>query len=410
LAETVNLAALHLDAGDAASAEPLLRQVLEQRPDHEGARALFQQLDTRGAPKFGRDSEAPTYDDYDPSAPLPSYDLEEVSADQALQRRAQSEAPGAADGPLPSFPLTAEASDGGLEDLDEISDIEELPPFDEALSGGGTEIDALEQALEEAEFFVVRGLFEDARAILQEQLNRTPNHPLVHERLREIDYQLGRRSGSQTIDRSLLGSNSPLDVGASLDALDALELAPGASGRPPRGTNSDVDADQIFAKFKAGIRAQVSENDSATHYDLGVAYKEMGLVGDAIHELEVAARDPQRECMCHAMIGMIHLEQNALDRAAESYVRALSASVKSIEQEVNLYYDLGNVFEMKGKAKDALYYFQKIARRDPGYRDVSDRIASLALEKPTREPSGTRAVNDDDEFERVFDDLFEGKS
>jgi tetratricopeptide (TPR) repeat protein len=406
LAETVNLAALYLDGGDVHSAEPLLRQVLEQEPNHEGAHALWEQLG-RG-PLSRRSSRAPAqeyqaYDDYDPSAPLPSYDLEEVSADQALlhQRRVHERG---TDEPLPSFPLAAEATDTAfVEELDDVTDIEELPPLDNT--------EALEQALEEAEFFVVRGLYEDARAILEEQLVRTPNHLLVHERLREIDEHLGRRSGSQTIERSSLGTAPPnsIDVSSSLDALDALELTPEPHTKQ-RGENGDVDADQIFAKFKAGIRAQVSENDSATHYDLGVAYKEMGLVADAVHELEVAARDPQRECMCHAMIGLIHLEHDALDLAAESYIKALSAPVKTVEQEMNLYYDLGNVYEMKGKGQDALYYFQKIARRDPGYRDVADRIASLQVEKPASEPSGTRAVNDDDEFERVFDDLFESKS
>jgi hypothetical protein len=59
---------------------------------------------------------------------------------------------------------------------------------------------------------------------------------------------------------------------------------------------------------------------------------------------------------------------------------------------------------MKGLIKDALYYFQKIARRDPGYRGVSDRIAAL---QPSPPAQASRAVNDDDEFDRVFDDLFE---
>jgi len=424
LAESVNLAALQLDSGDFDAAEPLLRQVLAQDPEHEGARALWEQLG-RGPLHAARSSssrapvpadEYRTYDDYDPSAPLPSYDLEEVSAEQALlqKRRALAEGPPSVnvDEPLPSFPLAAEAAESHelppLEDLDDVTDIEELPQL------GDT--DALEQALEEAEFFVVRGLFEDARAILEEQLVRSPNHLLVHERLREIDEHLGQRSGSQTIDRSQLGTAPPasLDVSSSLDALDALELSPQALGAGPEPVRSgDVDAEQIFAKFKAGIRAQVSENDSATHYDLGVAYKEMGLVADAVHELEVAARDAARECMCHAMIGLIHLEQGSLDQAAESYVKALAAPVKTVEQEMNLYYDLGTVYEMKGKPQDALYYFRKIARKDPGYRDVSERVAALSQEtqeKPVSEPSGTRAVNDDDEFERVFDDLFESKS
>jgi tetratricopeptide (TPR) repeat protein len=213
----------------------------------------------------------------------------------------------------------------------------------------------------------------------------------------------------------MLGAARPsaapeFDVSASLGALDELEPPPEsvAVESAPRAVQN-VDVDQVFAKFKAGVRAQVTNADSATHYDLGVAYKEMGMVGDAINEFEAAARDPSRECMCFAMIGMIHLEQGALDKAAESYIKGLSATDKTVEQEMSLYYDLGNVYEMKGKNQDALYYFQKIARRDPGYRDIADRIQTLApqLEIAAPKAPAARAVNDDEEFDRVFDDLFD---
>jgi len=73
--------------------------------------------------------------------------------------------------------------------------------------------------------------------------------------------------------------------------------------------------------------------DSATHYDLGVAYKEMGLVGDALTEFGLAARDPARDCMCHAMIGLIYLEQNDVEQAIEAYARGLDAAQKTTEQE-----------------------------------------------------------------------------
>jgi tetratricopeptide (TPR) repeat protein len=186
-------------------------------------------------------------------------------------------------------------------------------------------------------------------------------------------------------------------------------MPPDSAATTVYSVSGEADVDQVFEKFKAGVRSQVSENDSATHYDLGVAYKEMGLINDAIHEFELAARDAQRECNCFAMIGMVYLEQSQLDRAAEAYVRALSAPAKTVEQEMNLYYDLGNVYEMKGKNQEALYYFQKIARRDPGYRDVSDRLASLQPEQEAPPAaSSARAVGDQDEFDSVFDDLFEG--
>jgi len=360
----------------------------------------------------------PALDTYDPNEPLPSYDLEEVGADQALSKEHTTstttgprlmlvDEPFSSEAnPLPSFPL-GEAQ--VVEDSD-IDDLEDAPPPSRIT----VEQEALEEALEEADFFAARGLYEDARAILVDQLTKTPNHRLVLERLREVEESLAASGSSQTIERSMLaGGGAPsddIDVAVSLGGMEQ-ELPPESVGADVTSSMVHVDVDQVFMKFKAGVRAQVAEADSATHYDLGVAYKEMGLLSEAIAEFEAAARDPHRECMCFAMIGLIYLEQNDLERSAESYIKALTAQSKTVEQEMSLYYDLGTVYEMKGAKKEALYYFQKIARRDPGYRDIADRIAVLSPgAEPTKPAQAARAVNDDDDFERAFDDLFEGKA
>jgi tetratricopeptide (TPR) repeat protein len=436
ITETVNLAALYLDRGDSAEAESLLREVMEIEPTHATALAMLEQVapgavgttETTGT-TTSRGHNA--LDTFDPDAPLPSYDLEEVGADQALHRGTtnttgpkllvvdepfgDSTAPPPADSvpPLPSFPLAEGGTMPGDVEIDEISVVEEP----EQRAPISADVEALEEALDEAEFFAARGLFEDARAILQEQLKKSPKHRLVLERLREIEESLAASGASQTIERSMLGAAASAppepedDVAASLGALDQVEMPPDSVvSSQVTSSMGDVDVDQVFAKFKAGVRAQVAEADSATHYDLGVAYKEMGLFTEAITEFEAAARDPHRECMCFAMIGLIYLERNDLDRSAESYKKALSAQSKTVEQEMNLYYDLGTVYEMKGDAQDALYYFQKIARRDPGYRDVAERLSALDPGAPQpKEKLPQRAVNDDDDFERAFDDLFEGK-
>ena len=462
IAETLNMASLQLDNGDVPQTEALIYEVLEIEPEHPEALAMLEHIAPGAAAAYveadGAEARtqfqaprdfAPASDAYDPDAPLPSYDLEEIGAEQAMASEPGrsyvprpsfdvQDDPFEADAPLPSFPMGSEpnlraaapfssdasdameasdarALDDYEEDVLEVSSVEDFVPPQPVQAPAGSASEGLEDVLDEADFFATRGLYEDAKAILVEQLTRTPQHPLVLERLREIDTALGSSGESQTIERSQLGKKEEqdaldFDVDQSLGALDEMEPPPGSiafSG----GGGGDVDVDQVFEKFRAGIRSQVSENDSATHYDLGVAYKEMGLIADAIHEFELAARDPQRECNCFAMIGMVHLEQNQLDRAAECYVRALAAPDKTVEQEMNLYYDLGTVYEMKGKAQDALYYFQKIARRDPGYRDIAERISGLSPEPhaPPASSSNARAVNDPDEFDSVFDDLFEGK-
>lgn len=458
LQETVNVAQLHMETGNSAQAEALLSQVLEVDPENHGALLLWEELAARSGAyaEPGDDGRTRVHDmqdmlpgapdGFDPSEPLPSYDLEEIGAEQAmhsepgrsLAKRVLSAiddpfgGPGHPDDPLPSFPLGSEPDDElGLtdavnhraalisydEEAEEISSVEDFEP--QAAAGPAprasepASYEGLEEALDEAEFFAARGLYEDAKAILIEQLSRTPHHKLVLERLAELDAHLTSSTESQTKERSRLSERGSqgYDVAQSLEALDGLEPPPESSAveaRPAMSSTQDIDVDQVFEKFKAGVKAQVAENDSTTHYDLGVAYKEMGLLSDAVTEFEVAGRDPARECMCYGMIGLIYLEQDQLDRAAEAYVRALSAAQKTVEQEMSLYYDLGNVYEMKGKNQDALYYFQKIARRDPGYRDVADRIQQLSPSPVAAPLPSARAVNDD-EFDRVFDDLFGSK-
>lgn len=462
--ESINVAQLYFEAGNVGQAELLLAQVLEVDPENHDALLLWEQLASGSSPyseevddgrtrvrsahdMLGLAGAGSQPDGFDPNEPLPSYDLEEASVEQAMHsepgrsiaaKRSLSAmddpfgGPGA-DEPLPSFPMGSQSDEDDLgvggeqttdvtelaqyeddEDEQEISIVEDfIPP--PAAAAPEQSYEGLEDVLDEAEFFAARGLYDDAKNILVEQLTRTPNHKLVLERLAEIDAQLASSGESQTKERSQLSDHAPgqgFDVAQSLEALDALEPVSESftaeSSRQMLSSTQDIDVDQVFEKFKAGVKAQVADNDSATHYDLGVAYKEMGLLPDAVGEFETAARDAARECMCFAMIGMIYLEQNQLDRAAEAYVRALSAAQKTVEQEMSLYYDLGNVYEMKGKNQDALYYFQKIARRDPGYRDVSDRIQNLSPAPAPSAHANQRAANDD-EFDRVFDDLFESK-
>ena len=439
--ETLTLAALALEDGDNDTAEALLYEVLEVEPEHPTALHLLQ--------RFGESTE--TYATYEApsveSPPLPSYGREEQPARGAvpmseptlpgtdLDDPFDTGAPGGVPA-LPSFPMGS--SDDLLLGLAPQSEPRpapslgpkrpRMPSFSEVeadtefanygavasedLAGPpskfGTE--SVEEALEEVDFFTSRGLFDDARAILNDQLKRTPRHPLVVERLREIDERLASGNASRTIERSQLGQgesdDAVFDIAASLEALDDLPAGRGTAASFS-SIDEEVDVDSVFQKFKEGVRAQVDESDSATHYDLGLAYKEMALLNDAIGEFEIAARDLTRECMCFAMIGLIHREQNQLEAAAAVYKRALNAKVKTVDQELSLYYDLGDVFDQLRNGREALQYFQRIARRDAAYRDVKQRIA--ALQPSAAPPAAQRAVNDDEEFERAFGELFNNK-
>ena len=397
-AESLQIASLLVNSGYLSEAAPFLSEVLAEEPNNAEAIRVYTTI--YGRPPVAQPAARS-------SAPLPRYE-----DDGAQNRYSSSGLPlDEVDDPfgelhepterdsLPSFAI--DEFDGG--DAASVA-----PPGEHAPDSGGF---GLDEVLDEAEFFAARGLYDDARSILEDQLARSPNHPLLLEKLREVlQASAGVMPGHDDAEQShVIPSQYPPEdddeFSATLSALESLEVTATASKPAP----ADVDIDQVFAKFKEGVRAQVEESDSATHYDLGVAYKEMGLVADAIKELEIAARDPTRECMCFAMIGLVYLEQNELDAAEKAYIRGLEASRKTVDQEMNLYYDLGVVNEMKGAYPEAAYYLKKIARKDPAYRDVRERL--LGIEQALNESvsSSRRPVGEEDEFERVFDDLFGSK-
>jgi tetratricopeptide (TPR) repeat protein len=273
----------------------------------------------------------------------------------------------------------------------------------------------VEDALEEAEFFLSRGLFDDARAILEEHLRRLPDHPLLVERMEELEQAITEMaSSSGTRERPEPAAAEPedraFDIAASLDALDALD-AVGTAQPETLHAGDQVDVEEVFAKFKAGVRAQVSESDSSTHYDLGLAYREMDLIKDAIDEFELAARDPRRACVCQSMIGMIHRQRGDLPAAIEAFIKGLHAEHKTPEHELSLYYELGDAYEAKGNPTESLYYFRKVAHRAPDHDDLRGAVAERirTLQGVGHRPSRERAVGQSDEFADAFDSLSGGK-
>jgi tetratricopeptide (TPR) repeat protein len=303
---------------------------------------------------------------------------------------------------LQAPPVAAAALEPARSDATTTPGASPLPPSRDSKDGH------VREALDEAEFFLSRGLYDDARTILLDQLQRFPDYPPLLDAMQRLELKLNGESGTRDVGRlerkpsrepgrASLVPNGILGHGTveAEDLMAALE-----------SEGEEVNVDEVFAKFKEGVKSQISDTDSATHYDLGVAYKEMGLLNDALHEFEMASNDARRQCNCLAMIGMIHHEQGDLDRAAEAYVRGLNCQYKGVEQEMSLFYELGLIYETKNDPDEAIYYLQRIARRDPSYRDVTARLQAL-LPRARRLSMPARAINSDQEFDRAFDDLYE---
>lgn len=366
----------------------------------------------------------PGYESSNGEAPLPSYDLEEIGPDDVMAQPSRS-LPNARAHAQPAMGsarrngVSATASQHARHLVDEIDDPFGESPLPSYPLEGGPDASAaarpapragaeLESALEEADFFASRGLYDDARTILDEQLLRLPNHPLLLERLVELDAQeRGVQGGSGTRPSPAAGGveDRAFDIAESLGALDTDDQAAGLGASRVEPTEQQVDVEEVFAKFKEGVAKQIGADDSQSHYDLGVAYKDMELFDDAIRELETAANDPRHTCVCNSMIGMIHLERGNINEAIEALLRALESPDRTKEQDASVSYEVAAAYEAKKMNKQALEYFQRAARLIPGFRDVVDRVRRLQKAEP-KPPARAVAVGADDEFDRAFDDIF----
>ncbi len=139
--------------------------------------------------------------------------------------------------------------------------------------------------------------------------------------------------------------------------------------------------DEVFKEFQKGVAEQLSDEDSDTHFNLGIAYKEMGLLNEAIGEFQIASHDPDYFVEACSMIGVCANELGKHVDAAEWYQKALVAPDLSSDARTALRYELAFSFEMTGEIDQAVGLFADIQRIDPAYSDVSARLAALTQQR-----------------------------
>jgi len=113
------------------------------------------------------------------------------------------------------------------------------------------------------------------------------------------------------------------------------------------------------------------------HADLGIAYKEMGLLEQAMAEFEMVESEPTRAVFAMTMTAECLEAAGRPSEAAALYKRALNSGAVTPTETVVLYYGLGRAFEGLGDLSEARYFYEKVARRDPRFRDVGTRLKTL---------------------------------
>jgi pilus assembly protein FimV len=141
---------------------------------------------------------------------------------------------------------------------------------------------------------------------------------------------------------------------------------------------------EVFQEFRSELGEMSDEDeDLETHYNLGIAYREMGLLDEAIGEFQKVAKAIQKgkpfryEMNCSTMLGLSFMDKGEPMVASLWYKRALTTPDLEEESILALQYDLGLALESAGEANAALDSFRRVYAANIDYRDVADRIATL---------------------------------
>ncbi len=244
---------------------------------------------------------------------------------------------------------------------------------------GGDDLDSysvvsLEEAVEEADFYLKLGFQEEATRVLKVLLRDYPQDERVLRRAKKIPGLTPaplRKRPAASDGRQAAQFDEQID-----HALDALF----------EGDDQEELSEDEILRYDVQRSGQPRDQNPKVHYDLGLAYKEMGLVEDAIREflsavqlLQGKEHLPQR-ILCCSTLANSYLQLDRYDDAIQWAREGLQIkNMKDFEWKA-LQYDLGRALESKEEFDPALDAFREIAGRDKNYRDVPKRIDRLAAQ------------------------------
>src|SRR5438874_5270193 len=145
--------------------------------------------------------------------------------------------------------------------------------------------------------------------------------------------------------------------------------------------DEEQDFQDMLQRFKQGIDENIDEADFQAHYDLGVAFKEMGLLDEAIAELQKALRAPEGKLRSSEALGVCFVEKGAHVVAESILRRALELPASGDQEPLGILYWLARALEEQGKRVEARDLYGRVFAVDIRFKDVGARAKALAKAK-----------------------------
>lgn len=251
--------------------------------------------------------------------------------------------------------------------------VEETVHVPGAETGVSQSIDDYAEDVAEAEFYFRQGLKDDALRIYHKLLKLFPDN---RDFLSKVSSLEGALPESVPAEERVAEGTAEMHP-AELTPPETVEAHAIEEVVEPQ---FDTDVLDIFEEFKKGLEKELEAEDSETHYNLGIAYKEMGLIDDAIKEFQTSRSDPKCSVRSTTMLGICYMEKGLYPLAIESFKGALNNIETRDEAYWGASFDLASAYEKNGNLKEAFDIYSEIYGWNSKFRQVAEKLNALKSE------------------------------
>lgn len=254
--------------------------------------------------------------------------------------------------------------------------------------------------LEEADFYLQQGLLDEAQQVCERLEESNPDNKKVVALKEQLLQQLQKQgekkapAGSVPVDIGVSFASDDDEVVLDLDISDLdstfnsvssagsfdfddneLDIESSLSGLQDKKASQQEQ--HKLADSQLGVVTVIKDEDTESAYNLGIAYKEMGLIDDAIAEFDKAMVCPTRKIDSVLLKAGCYIEQQKFETAEDVLTIGLSDSALSKKEQVLLFYETGLLYEAWHRYADALSSYQVVADNDSTFRDVLIKVSEL---------------------------------
>src|SRR5204863_153058 len=210
---------------------------------------------------------------------------------------------------------------------------------------------------------------DHAGSLVFSNIEETPAAPEIEELESRVADNPDDPEAHQALGEALI------EQGARERGIEELDLPTARFGNTG---DEEQDFQDMLTRCKQGIDENIDEADFQSHYDLGVAFKEMGLIDEAIAELQKALRAPEGKLRTSEMLGVCFFEKGAYGVAESILRRGLDLSASGDQERLGVLYWLGRALEQQGKKADARDLYGRVFAVDIRFLDAEQRVKALA--------------------------------